>query len=157
MATRYEPLVDLTLTPEKMSIEPDAPRNRHYDPTPRQLVFLTAIRDLTPWKDQSPTFREVAAALKVSTRTTAVHCEALRRKGLLRNDPELISVWRNLLLTDRGEEAVRLWLANPLSKGTRIGEPGSLAQERPKALRGVVTAMKTNTPPPRLAREDWFK
>lgn len=136
MTTRF-----VDLLPENMPIKADAPRNVRYDPTRRQLIFLTAIKDLTPWKGESPTFREVAAAMKVSVRTCAMHCEYLRRKGLLNNEAKLINTPRNLILTDRGEVAVAQWLENPASIGTRIGQAGAYEQRftrKPSPARGAV-------------------
>ena len=140
MTTRF-----VDLLPENMPIKADAPRNVRYDPTRRQLIFLTAIKDLTPWKGESPTFREVATALKVSVRTCAVHCEALRRKGLLNNEPQLINTVRNLILTPRGEAAVAQWLQHPASIGTRVGESGAYEQRftsKPSDRRGAVVGQK---------------
>ena len=52
--------------------------------TPKQLQILQMIYQFQQQHNYSPTYAELAAALKVSTITVFEHLEALERKGAIR-------------------------------------------------------------------------
>lgn len=73
--------------------------------TDRQLLVLRVIADSVARDGRPPTFREIGAAIDVSsTNGISDHIKALRRKGFLRPDDET-SKSRNLVLTVAGWQA----------------------------------------------------
>ncbi len=89
-----------------------------HEPTDRQIEVLRIIADYHDAHKQSPTVREIAQVLRLSSTAAWFHIDALRVKGHIDDE---VKGWRTYEVTQYG----RAWLeTHPEQKGNTDGEQG---------------------------------